>query len=63
MVGSDRVGGDCRLSKLSRVLSRRVSVHVLGPVFMLSLCLEKLVMSLFGDMEATRQRGVCAFYS
>lgn len=44
-----RCGGGVRLLELKGVLSRTVSAHVLGTVFMLSLCLEKLVMSHSGD--------------
>lgn len=41
--------GGVRLLELKGVLPRTVSAHVFSTVFMLSLCLEKLVMSHSGD--------------
>lgn len=44
-----RCGGGVRLLELKGVLPRTVSAHVFSTVFMLLLCLEKLVMSHSGD--------------
>lgn len=49
MLRSDLGGGVSRSLELWGVLSRMVSAQVFGPGLMLSLCLEKLVMSHSGD--------------